>query len=57
MIGLADVIGGLINALSAVVRSSPSQYRSLGGIPPVAENVTNTVALCPGYLGDLRPNE
>jgi len=49
--GLAAVAAGLINAIAGggTLVSFPALLAM--GIPPVAANVTNTVALCPGYLG------
>jgi uncharacterized membrane protein YfcA len=49
--GLAAVLAGLINALAGggTLVSFPALLAM--GISPVAANVTNTVALCPGYLG------
>ncbi|MGA2919417.1 sulfite exporter TauE/SafE family protein [Methanoregula sp.] len=49
--GLAAVAAGLINALAGggTLVSFPTLIAM--GIPPVVANITNTVALCPGYLG------
>jgi uncharacterized protein len=49
--GLAAVAAGLINALAGggTLVSFPTLLAM--GVSPVAANVTNTVALCPGYLG------
>lgn len=49
--GLAAVAAGLINALAGggTLVSFPALLAI--GIPPLAANVTNTVALCPGYIG------
>ena len=49
--GLAAVAAGLINALAGggTLLSFPTLIAM--GVPPVAANITNTVALCPGYLG------
>jgi uncharacterized membrane protein YfcA len=51
LIGLAAVAAGLINAIAGggTLISFPALVAV--GIPPVAANVTNTVALVPGYLG------
>src|SRR5690349_13962801 len=48
---LAAVAAGAINALAGggTLISFPALV-SLG-VPPVAANVTNAVALCPGYFG------
>jgi len=49
--GLAAVAAGLINALAGggTLISFPALIAM--GVPPLAANITNTVALCPGYLG------
>ncbi len=49
--GLAALAAGFINALAGggTLISFPALVAL--GIPGVAANVTNTVALCPGYLG------
>jgi uncharacterized membrane protein YfcA len=49
--GLAAVAAGLANALAGggTLISFPALIAL--GVPPVAANVTNTVALSPGYLG------
>ena len=51
IIGLAAVAAGLINAIAGggTLISFPALIAV--GVPPVAANVTNTVALVPGYLG------
>jgi uncharacterized membrane protein YfcA len=51
MIGLAAVIGGLVNALAGGGTLITFPMLTAVGVPPIAANVTNTVALCPGYLG------
>jgi hypothetical protein len=51
LISLAALAAGLVNALAGggTLISFPTLI--FVGLPPVAANVTNTVALCPGYLG------
>lgn len=51
LIGLAAVAAGLINAIAGggTLVSFPALVAV--GVPPVMANVTNTVALTPGYLG------
>jgi len=51
LVGLAAVGAGLINALAGggTLISFPALMST--GVAAVAANVTNTVALCPGYLG------
>ncbi len=51
LISLAAVAGGLVNALAGGGTLITFPMLTAVGIPPVAANVTNTVALCPGYLG------
>ncbi len=64
LIGLAAVLGGAVNALAGGGTLITFPMLTAVGIPAVAANVTNTVALCPGYLGatfaqlkDLRGQE
>ena len=64
LIGLAGVAGGAVNALAGGGTLITFPLLTAVGIPPVAANVTNTVALCPGFLGgtfaqvkDLRGQE
>jgi len=49
--GLAAIAAGMINALAGggTLVSFPALIAL--GVPDVAANITNTVALCPGYLG------
>lgn len=49
--GLASCLAGIVNALAGggTLISFPTLIAI--GIPEVAANITNTVALCPGYLG------
>lgn len=49
--GLAATAAGLVNALAGggTLISFPALIAL--GVPDVAANITNTVALCPGYLG------
>jgi uncharacterized membrane protein YfcA len=51
LIALAAVAGGAVNALAGGGTLITFPMLTAVGIPPVAANVTNTVALCPGYLG------
>jgi hypothetical protein len=51
LIGLAAVAGGMVNALAGGGTLITFPMLTAVGVPPVAANVTNTVALCPGYLG------
>jgi uncharacterized protein len=50
-LGLAAVAGGAVNALGGGGTLITFPALTAIGIPAVAANVTNTVALCPGYLG------
>ena len=64
LVGLAAVAGGAVNALAGGGTLITFPILVAVGVPAVAANVTNTVALCPGYLGgtfaqlkDLRGQE
>ncbi|MBF0457369.1 MAG: sulfite exporter TauE/SafE family protein [Nitrospirae bacterium] len=50
-VGLAAVLGGAVNALAGGGTLITFPVLTAVGIPAVAANITNTVALCPGYLG------
>jgi uncharacterized membrane protein YfcA len=50
-VGAAAIAGGLVNALAGGGTLITFPMLTAVGVPPVAANVTNTVALCPGYLG------
>ena len=49
--GLAAAAAGLVNALAGGGTLITFPILTAIGLPAVAANVTNTVALCPGYLG------
>jgi uncharacterized protein len=49
--GVAAILGGAVNALAGGGTLITFPVLLAVGIPAVAANVTNTVALCPGYLG------
>lgn len=51
--GLAAVAAGLVNALAGGGTLITFPTLTALGIPAVVANVTNTVALCPGYLGGI----
>ncbi len=51
IIGLAAVVGGAVNALAGGGTLITFPTLTALGVPAVAANITNTVALCPGYLG------
>ncbi len=51
LVTLAAVAGGAVNALAGGGTLITFPMLTAIGIPPVAANITNTVALCPGYLG------
>lgn len=48
---MAGIAAGLINALAGGGTLVTFPTLVAVGIPPIAANVTSTVALCPGYLG------
>jgi uncharacterized membrane protein YfcA len=51
LVGLSAVAAGIVNALAGGGSLITFPTLIAVGVPPVAANVTNTVALCPGYLG------
>jgi len=51
LIALAAVGAGMVNALAGGGTLITFPMLTAVGVPAVAANVTNTVALCPGYLG------
>jgi uncharacterized protein len=51
LVGLAALAAGAVNALAGGGTLITFPMLTAVGIPIVAANVTNTVALCPGYLG------
>ena len=51
LVGLAAVAAGGVNALAGGGTLITFPMLTAVGLPALAANVTNTVALCPGYLG------
>ena len=51
--GLAAVAAGLVNALAGGGTLITFPTLTALGVPAVVANVTNTVALCPGYIGGI----
>ncbi len=51
LVGLAALAAGMVNALAGGGTLITFPILTAVGIPAVAASVTNTVALCPGYLG------
>ena len=51
LVGLAALAAGFVNALAGGGTLISFPALTAVGVPAVAANVTNTVALCPGYLG------
>ena len=51
LIGLAAIVGGAVNALAGGGTLLTFPVLMAVGLPAVPANITNTVALCPGYLG------
>ncbi len=51
LLGLAAVAAGAVNALAGGGTLISFPMLMAVGVPAVAANVTNTVALCPGYFG------
>jgi uncharacterized membrane protein YfcA len=50
LVGLAAVAGGAVNALAGGGTLITFPMLVALGVPPVASNVTDTVALCPGLM-------
>ncbi len=51
LVGLAAILAGAVNALAGGGTLITFPMLVAVGVPAVAANVTNTVALCPGYIG------
>ena len=51
LVGVAAVAGGAVNALAGGGTLITFPMLTAVGVSTVAANITNTVALCPGYLG------
>jgi uncharacterized membrane protein YfcA len=51
VVGLAALAAGLVNALAGGGTLISFPVLTAVGLPAVAANVTNTIALCPGFLG------
>ncbi|MBI4304394.1 MAG: TSUP family transporter, partial [Chloroflexi bacterium] len=51
LVGVAAAAAGAVNALAGGGTLITFPMLTAVGIPAVVANVTNTVALCPGYLG------
>jgi len=53
LIGFTAVAAGVINALAGGGTLITFPTLLALGVPPITANVTNTVALCPGFLGGI----
>jgi uncharacterized protein len=53
LVGFTAVVAGAINALAGGGTLITFPTLLAMGIPPIVANVTNTVALCPGFLGGI----
>ena len=51
VVGVAAVVAGAVNALAGGGTLLTFPVLLAVGVPALAANITNTVALCPGYLG------
>ncbi len=51
LVGLAAIAAGAVNALAGGGTLITFPMLTAVGLPTVAANITNTVALCPGYFG------
>lgn len=52
-IGAAAVAAGTVNAVAGGGTLISFPVMTALGVPPVAANMTNTVALCPGFIGGM----
>jgi uncharacterized protein len=53
LVGLAAIVAGAINALAGGGTLITFPMLLAIGVPPIVANVTNTVALCPGFMGGI----
>jgi len=53
LVGFAAVAAGVINALAGGGTLITFPTLLAMGVPPITANVTNTVALCPGFIGGI----
>jgi hypothetical protein len=53
LVGFAAVAAGVINALAGGGTLITFPTLLAMGIPPITANVTNTIALCPGFIGGI----
>lgn len=53
LLGLAAVAAGAVNALAGGGSILTFPALVAAGLPPLAANITNSVALCPGYVGGV----
>jgi uncharacterized membrane protein YfcA len=51
LVAVAAFVGGLVNAIAGGGSLITFPTLVALGVPPVIANITNTVALCPGYFG------
>lgn len=50
---IAEIAAGFVNAIAGGGTLISFPVLIAIGIPPVAANITNTIALCPGYFGGV----
>lgn len=53
LLGIAAIVAGAINALAGGGTLITFPMLLAMGLPPIAANVTNTIALCPGFMGGI----
>lgn len=53
LVGLAALAAGAINALAGGGTLITFPVLLAIGVPPIVANVTNTIALCPGFMGGI----
>ncbi len=51
LIGLAAVVAGVVNAIAGGGSLISFPVLLAAGLPPVTASMTNTIAMCPGYVG------
>ena len=50
---LVAIIAGFVNAIAGGGTLLTFPTLTALGLPPIVANVTNTIALCPGYFGGI----
>ena len=53
LVGFAAIVAGAVNAIAGGGTLITFPMLLAVGVSPIAANVTNTVALCPGFIGGI----